>query len=127
MLNEGQNTELVGRSAMWRGEIPDCCFQNTLLRFQGNRTVCEPSYALWLFLRYLHTGEFAKLSAKTSSVAHLGAYRLSQMRFPLPPLPLQQKFAALVERVERLRAVQREALRQAEHFFASLLHRAFGG
>jgi type I restriction enzyme S subunit len=33
----------------------------------------------------------------------------------------------LVERVERLRAVQREALRQAEHLFASLLHRAFSG
>ena len=42
-------------------------------------------------------------------------------------LPVQQKFAALVERVERLRAVQREALRQAEHLFASLLHRAFSG
>jgi type I restriction enzyme S subunit len=125
LLNEGQSTELVGRPAMWRNEIPDCCFQNTLLRFQADRKVCEPAYALWLFLRYLHTGEFAKLSAKTSSVAHLGSYRLAQMRFPLPPLPLQQKFAALVERVERLRAVQREALRQAEHLFASLLDRAF--
>ena len=48
-----------------------------------------------------------------------------ELRLPLPPLPLQQKFAALVERVERLRSVQREALRQAEHLFASLLHRAF--
>jgi type I restriction enzyme S subunit len=44
-----------------------------------------------------------------------------------PPLPLQQKFAALVERVERLRAVQRESLRQADHLFASLLHHAFAG
>ena len=125
LLNEGQSTELVGRPAMWRDEIPGCCFQNTLLKFQADREVCEPTYALWLFLRYLRTGEFAKLSAKTSSVAHLGAYRLTQMRFPLPPLPLQQEFAALVERVEHMRAVQREALRQAEHLFASLLHRAF--
>ena len=43
------------------------------------------------------------------------------------PCRLQQKFAALVEQVERLRAVQREALRQAEHVFASLLDRAFSG
>jgi hypothetical protein len=40
-------------------------------------------------------------------------------------VPLQQKFAILVERVERLRAAQHEALRQAEHLFASLLDRAF--
>jgi type I restriction enzyme, S subunit len=125
LLNEGQSTELVGRPAMWRDEIPGCGFQNTLLRFQANRKMCEPTYALWLFLRYLHAGEFAKLSAKTSSVAHLGPYRLAPMRFPIAPLPLQQKFAALVERVEHLRAVQREALGQAEHLFASLLDRTF--
>lgn len=48
-------------------------------------------------------------------------------RIVVPPLPLQQKFAALVARVERLRAVQREAQRQAEHLFASLVERAFNG
>ncbi len=52
--------------------------------------------------------------------------KLEQLVLVKPPLPLQQKFAALVERVEGLRAVQREALRQAEHLFASLLARAFG-
>jgi type I restriction enzyme S subunit len=52
---------------------------------------------------------------------------VKELPIPVPQLPLQQKFAALVERVERLRAVQREALRQAEHLFASLLHRAFSG
>ena len=46
-------------------------------------------------------------------------------RIPVPPVPLQQKFAALVEGLERLRAVQQEALRQIDHLFASLLHRAF--
>lgn len=35
LLNEGQSTELVGRPAMWRNEVPDCCFQNTLVRFQA--------------------------------------------------------------------------------------------
>jgi type I restriction enzyme S subunit len=50
---------------------------------------------------------------------------LARLPIPVPPLQLQEEFAALVQRVERLRAVQREALRQAEHLFASLLARAF--
>jgi type I restriction enzyme S subunit len=37
----------------------------------------------------------------------------------------QSRFAELVARHERLRSVQRESLRQAEHLFQSLLHRAF--
>jgi type I restriction enzyme S subunit len=37
----------------------------------------------------------------------------------------QRAFAAVVREHERLRAVQRESLRQAEHLFQTLLHRAF--
>lgn len=48
-------------------------------------------------------------------------------RIFVPPLPLQQRFAAVAARYERLRTQQREALRQAEHLFDTLLHRAFRG
>lgn len=126
LLNEGQSTELVGRPAMWRGEKANCCFQNTLVRFKADRKICEPTYALWLFLYYLRHGEFAKISSKTSSIAHLGAQRFAQMKFPLPPLAQQQYFASLVTRHQRLRAIQQESLRQAEHLFQTLLKRAFG-
>lgn len=50
---------------------------------------------------------------------------LRAVKVVVPPLTLQQQFAGLVARVERLRAVQRESLRQAEHLFQSLLHEAF--
>src|ERR1035441_7026931 len=65
--------------------------------------------------------------APETARANINLDTLRPLRIPVPPLPLQQKFADLVERVERLRAVQREALRQAEHLFTSLLHRAFRG
>lgn len=57
--------------------------------------------------------------------ANLNLETLRPLRIPSPPLPLQTRFAELVERHERLRSVQRESLRQAEHLFQSLLHRAF--
>ena len=45
----------------------------------------------------------------------------------VPPLPLQQQFAHIVHKFERLRAQQRESARQANHLFQTLLHRAFQG
>lgn len=48
-------------------------------------------------------------------------------RIYIPPLPLQQQFAHIVQKYQRLRAQQREAERQAEHLFQTLLHRAFQG
>jgi type I restriction enzyme S subunit len=53
--------------------------------------------------------------------------QIRELRVPLPHLCRQQQFLELAKRVERLRSVQSEALRQAEHLFASLLHRAFSG
>jgi type I restriction enzyme S subunit len=44
-----------------------------------------------------------------------------------PPLAEQARFAAMVNRYERLRSQQRESERQAEHLFQSLLREAFRG
>ena len=45
----------------------------------------------------------------------------------IPPLLLQQQFARIVYRFERLRAQQQEAERQAEHLFRALVEGAFRG
>ena len=44
-----------------------------------------------------------------------------------PPLPKREQFAVISRKFERLRRQQREAERQAEHLFQTLLHRAFRG
>ena len=127
LLNEGQSTELVGRPAMWRNEITDCCFQNTLVRFQPERKRVLPDFALAVFLAYFREGNFAKISSKTSNVAHLGAARFSKMPFPLPPLPQQNEFAARVSETRAVRAEQSAARRRLDDLFQSMLHRAFRG
>ena len=50
---------------------------------------------------------------------------LEELPVPTVPLSEQKRFVELVSRHERMCAVQREALRQAEHLFGSLLHCAF--
>jgi type I restriction enzyme S subunit len=57
--------------------------------------------------------------------AFLNMKTIKDFMISIPPMNLQLRFAALVKRHERLRAGQREALRQAEHLFQTLLHQAF--
>lgn len=89
----------------------------------------NPNCQLTYLLFYLRSDYFSRivtrLAEARSNIPKVNRDELSEQTIPLPPLPLQQKFAALVERVRARRAVQREGLRQAEHLFASLLHRAF--
>lgn len=96
LLNEGQSLELVGRSAIYDGP-PGYCFQNTLVRFRPHRT--SPEFAQAIFSYWLSTGEFMKIAKRTTSIAHLGADRFAQMRFPVPPLDEEKKIVASINAV----------------------------
>lgn len=127
LLNEGQSTELVGRPAMWHDEIPDCCFQNTLIRFRSDKSIVEPEYALGLFLHYFKTGEFAKISSKTSSVAHLGVSRFAEMEFILPPLSVQREYVHSVQKAQSVLDDQTKSLEYLVLLLKSLVIRAYKG
>lgn len=50
---------------------------------------------------------------------------LNKLEIILPPLPLQKKFAALVEQVEQLQVKQRESEKELENLFQSLMQKYF--
>lgn len=110
LLNEGQSLELVGRPAMFRGEIPDVCFQNTLIRVRVHAGV-DPGYVLVVFRHYLHSGEFQKVAQRSTNIAHLGLQRLAAMPIPVPPLREQLLIAAEVRRRLEASDAQESAVR----------------
>ncbi|MBU0479399.1 restriction endonuclease subunit S, partial [bacterium] len=96
LLNEGQSLHLVGRPAIYRGEVPGACFQNTLVRFRpcpGLRS----EFALMVFRGYLHTQRFMRIARWTTNIAHLGAGRFAEIEFPLAPFPEQERIVQAVE------------------------------
>ncbi len=115
----------VGNCALYPAHFPRGIMHSDLLRIRLKPGTCSP-----LFLTHqLHNSRDIERQIEMISggaiMAGINVGMLKSIEIQLPPLALQQKFAALVERVERLRAVQRESLRQAEHLFASLLAQEF--
>ncbi|MGE6992347.1 MAG: restriction endonuclease subunit S [Pseudomonadales bacterium] len=101
LLNEGQSKELVGRPAIFNGEIPGVCFQNTLLRFRAYDCVI-PIYALRYFQSCMHSGRFQQAAQQTTNIAHLSASRLAAIEFPLPPVPEQHRIIAKIDQLMAL-------------------------
>ncbi len=92
LLNEGQSRELVGRCAIYDGKLPECCFQNTLIRYRAGEKVLS-DYVFAFFQHCFHTGVFAAISSQTTSIAHLGSERFSKLMIPTPPKRKQQEIA----------------------------------
>lgn len=78
----------VGRPAVWNGNIPNCCFQNTVLRFRPR--LVRSQFALIVFKHYAENGEFAEV-ARGIGLQHLSASRFAKMPFPLPPEKEQER------------------------------------
>lgn len=125
LLNEGQSIELVGRPAMWRDEVADCCFQNTLVRFQPECSRMLPDFALAAMLNYYRSGALSKISSKTSNVAHLGATRFANLSLFCPPIELQREFAEQSKAMRSIRTQQSSATTKAQAAFDALLAKAF--
>jgi len=99
------------------------CFN---IRFRPKLRLVDPVF-LSVFLRIPEGRRRLLNFCRTATITNINQNGLGAVQAPLPPLPLQQQFAHIVHQFERLRAQQREAERQAEHLFQTLLHRAFRG
>lgn len=96
----------VGRAVLWSGEVEECCYQNTVVRFRPHITT--PAYALLVFRHYAASGAFAR-AARGVGIQHLGASRFAELPFPLPPLTEQSKIAKAVD--TRLAEIREAAVR----------------
>ena len=118
----------VGKPAIWRDELPLCCFQNTVLRLRP--TVVGAKYVLMVFQHFYANSVFAKVAGGVG-INHLGAEKFSAISLPLPPLAEQRRIVAEVERrlsvVEELEAVVSTNLQRATRLRQAILQQAFSG
>jgi type I restriction enzyme S subunit len=113
LLNEGQTPELLGRPAMWTGQVEEMYFTKSLLRFRAGEEVL-PAWALLVFRRHMHMGRFMQESRVTTNIAHLALVRFKTVEFPVPPLDDQRRIVDELERrLSHIAAAERALARSA--------------
>jgi type I restriction enzyme S subunit len=127
LIVEGHgNKSEIGRSAIWDGSIDNCTHQNHLIRVRPKNGLTS-TYLSYYINSAAGRNYFKGVSHTTSGLNTINITNVKRCPVLLPPMPLQEKFSRVVKRYERLRSQQREALRQADHLFQSLLAKAFEG
>ena len=92
--------------------------------FIPKKETLEPLFALQLFkaMKPLFLSRRRGVRQKNLSQSIIKNFEI-----PLPPLPLQQEFARIVEKVESMRQSQNQSKQQIEDLFSALMQKAFRG
>ncbi|OFV95501.1 MAG: hypothetical protein A3H28_15845 [Acidobacteria bacterium RIFCSPLOWO2_02_FULL_61_28] len=98
---EGNSADLVGRPAIWRGEIPDCVHQNHILKVRVDRVQAMSGYLLEYMNSAPARNHFRARAKFTTNLASINSNDLRELPLPLPPLETQRK---IVERIANRRA-----------------------
>lgn len=115
----------IGRCAIWKNQIENCYFQKALHRVKLDRSKVMPEYLQYVFLFYSMFNGF-KITSK-ATIAHLTGEKLKATSIPLPPVNLQNQFAAIVEKIESIKSRYHQSLTDLETLFGALSQKAFKG
>ena len=129
LLSEASGTASeVGKPAVWNDEVPDCCFQNTLIRVRAPESLV-PFLHLHLYKDAL-TGAFAT-AARGVGIHHLGAKTLANWQVDLPPADQRRRIVGTVRsyfsRLDAVTAILERVRRNLKRYRASIMNAAVHG
>jgi len=120
----------VGKPAIWRDEIPGCCYQKTLLRARPRTVEVTSEWLHAAFLADALLGRFARM-APGVGILHLTADRMLGWPVPLAPVEEQRvlvdRLRGALDAISRLEHTAAGARQNAERVEQATLSRAFRG
>jgi type I restriction enzyme, S subunit len=108
----------IGRTAIWRGEVEGCYYQNHLHRARArDKSVILPEYALfWLWYAF-EIGELYFGRGNITTIPNLSQSKLRELPVALPPPQQQHHIASLLQLIQTGAAQERERLGVLDELF----------
>ena len=89
LLCEGNSPDLVGRGAIWCGEIEDCVHQNHVLRVRVDRARLLPEFVLAVISSSHGQAYFRSKAKRTTNLASINSKEVAGL--PVPELSLTRQ------------------------------------
>lgn len=101
-------------------------FHNNFFLIDYDKKVLNKKY-LVAFLKLKEIKKIILKKASTSTIPDLNHGEFYKITLPIPPIKLQNKFAAIVEKAEKVKEHYIKSLKELENLFGSLSQKAFKG
>ena len=126
LMTEGGDPDKLGRGAILKEPLQNCIHQNHIFRVRLNESLILPAF----FEEYLKHQKakryFLGCAKQTTGIASINMQQLKALPVLLPPLELQEQFAAFVEQTDKSKLAVQKSLEELEILKKSLMQQYFG-
>ena len=120
LITEGGDWDKVGRTAIWRDELPTCVHQNHVFKVRGTSGQWNPVWAEMYLNSAIARAYFASSAKQTTNLASINMTQLKDCAFPVPPLAEQSRIVTRVAQLRRLCTDLRQRLTASQSTQAHL-------
>ena len=125
LLTEGGDFDKLGRGFVWHGQIDPCVHQNHVFAVRVDRNQLTPEFFAYQAQSSYGKAYFLSVAHKTTNLACINTTKLKAFPVLIPPLPEQQKIAAVLGVVQRAMEQQERLLALTAELKKTLLHQLF--
>ena len=108
LFNNTNSVDLIGKTAIFRGEFPRCVYSNHLTRIRVNRSKLIPEWIMYLFIRYWRQGVFRALCHQHVHQAGINKSNLLNLKIYIAPLEEQMKIVEVLSSTEHILRLKKE-------------------
>ena len=126
LLTEGGDPDKLGRGAIWNGEISSCIHQNHIFRARKASQHVDMEYLAHLVSSPYGKRYFLRQSKQTTGIASINMGQLKRFPVPLPPLEVQRRIAAILDKADQLLGQSRLLIKKVPSVEQSIFESLFG-
>lgn len=125
LISHINSVAYLGRAVQYRGELSTPIIHGMNLLCARILETLNPTYVEYFFRTPMARDYIATITKKAVNQASMTTTDLKKMPIPVPPLSLQNHFAAFAAQVERTKATIRASLTETQRLFGSLMQEFF--
>jgi type I restriction enzyme S subunit len=116
----------VGKMCVVNTTFENSIISTNLIRLRLNNNLLLPMYFV-LLMTYFKEKIGRLQTGSDGAFSHMNTGVLNDLKFPYPPIELQNQFAERVQAIEQQKSIAQRSLEKSEALFNSLLQKAFKG
>lgn len=125
LVSTANSWNLVGKCS-WIGDLPWPATIGGFISTLRASDRVDPRYLYYWFASERVQADVRKCARKTTNISNLSFDQCLALQIPLPPLPEQQRIAAILDQADALRRLRRDSLARLGDLGQAIFYEMFG-